>query len=229
MNNNILNDAIAWDVVNWSKAVALWERNLPENLGGLNTLELGCGANGGLTLWLSDKGASVVCSGYAGVPDEAKVIHRKYGFSEGIRYETIDALAIPYEKEFDIICFKSMLGGIERDAGPGSASKVIAQIHKALKPGGILLFAENLESTSLHKLLRGKFGAGKNKWHYFACEELPDQLKIFKSVKYETFGFLGCLGLNEPMRNIFGKMDTLFIEKLTPADKRYIISCIAVK
>lgn len=228
-STDILNEAISWDVVNWSKAVAFWEDKLPEHLKGLRVLELGCGTNGGLTLWFAYRGAGVVCSGYGGVPPEPKAIHRKHSLVAGIIYENINALAIPYENKFDIICFKSMLGGIERDAGPGAAALVIAQIHKALKPGGKLLFAENLVATPLHSFLRKAFGAGKNKWHYFTIEEINSLAADKFEAESKMFGVTGLFGYSEPVRRILGNLDTMIFEKVLPKSVRYIYAGVWVK
>jgi len=70
----------------------------------------------------------------------ASEIHQKYNRGQLITYETIDATQIPYLNHFDIIAFKSILGGIGRNDRPELKKKAVDEIHKALKENGILLF-----------------------------------------------------------------------------------------
>ena len=227
--NELINDSIFWDITNWAKAILYWEQHFENPGNNKHALELGCGENGGLSLWLASKGYNVICSGYDGISKTTKLIHQKHSLDQRISYETINALSIPFENEFDVICFKSILGGIVRDKDLEIASQVISQIQKALKPGGKLLFAENLSSSIFHKFLRNKFGALKNNWRYFNISEIKNLFNDFSSYEYKTFGFSGCFGRNETQRHILGKSDTLFFEKLLPQNLLYIISGIAEK
>lgn len=174
-----------------------WESILDYKSKVTYALELGGGTNGGLSLWLASKGYKVICSAYEEISEETKVIHNKYNFSQQIEYKIIDALSIPYEEVFDIICFKSMLGRIARENDIKIAENVLSQIQKALKPGGNLLFAENLSSSLLYKLLRNRYGALKNNLRYFTVSEIKELFRNFSSLNYKTFGFIGCFGRNE--------------------------------
>ncbi len=229
MNKEIIYKAVSWDVVNWSKAVNFWEQHLPANFEGMRALELGGGDNCGLSLWLASKGADVVCSGYKGISEAAKNTHREYGYQKRISYEIIDALNIPYENEFDLICFKSMLGGIVREGRIGTAEKVMSQIHKALRSRGKLVFAENLYATELHAFLRSLFGAGKNKWRYFTVEEMNMLTESFTNQQFGTYGVSGLFGFNEKARNCLGVLDTLLLEKITGHKSRYIYGAVCEK
>jgi len=59
--------------------------------------------------------------------------------------------------------------------------KAFEQMHKALKPGGQLLFAENLLASSMHQNLRNKFVTWAESWRYVSLDEMHDFLKIFSS------------------------------------------------
>ncbi len=227
--NEIIHDSIYWDTINWSKSIEFWEKHIPKNAGKLNTLELGCGPNGGLSVWLASKGYNVICSGYEGITETTKNIHKKYEFSDNISYSKIDALSIPYSEAFDIICFKSMLGGIVRDKDHGIAERVIKEIYNSLKIGGVLLFAENLISSKAHSFFRSKFGSLKNKWCYFTVEEIKSLLTEFSSFKYSTFGFTGCFGRNEIQRNMLGRLDSVIFDKILTENLHYIITGCAEK
>lgn len=234
MLDDKLKNILGWDTINWSQALQYWDKFIPqEKISNLTALELGSGFNGGASLWLALKGIRTTCSGYhrkyVGASDEAKIIHHRYGVKEFIEYKEVDAIRIPYKSKYDIICYKSMLGGIVREEGLDTAKKVIDGIYEALKPGGILLFAENTSSTTIHQMLRNKYGAGKNKWRYFAIGELIKLHDKFNSFEYQTYGFLGCFGLSEKQRSILGRIDQAIFSKIVPEKWNYILAGVAIK
>lgn len=114
------------------------------------------------------------------------------------------------ENEFDIICFKSMLGGIVRNNDLIIAKKIIAKVHKALRPRGVLLFAENMAATPLHSYMKNIYGAKKNNWKYFTVNELVELFDIFDHYDYKTRVLLGCFSPNEKSRSILGHVDNIF-------------------
>lgn len=234
MMDDKIKDIIGWDTVNWSQVLYYWDKFIPqEKINNLTALELGCGFNGGLSLWLALKGIKTTCSGYLSknvdVSLEAKLIHQKYGVKDFIEYKKVDATHIPYDSQYDIICYKSMLGGIVREGGIDIAKKVINGIYEALKPYGILLFAESISSTTIHHSLRNKFGSGKNKWRYFTIGELIKLHDKFNSIEYQTYGFLGCFGLSEKQRSILGSIDNAIFSKIVPEKWNYILAGVAIK
>jgi SAM-dependent methyltransferase len=138
-----------WDIESWSKAFELWDEAL-KNAPRRKALELG-GRHGGPSLYLASKGFDVLCTDInKDFLDEARAFHQKEGVSDRVKYESLDALNIHYENEFDVVIFKSILGGIDRDNKnyKESHKMILKQIHKALKPGGYLLFAENLKDLN---------------------------------------------------------------------------------
>lgn len=226
MNTLILNDIIGWDVVNWSKAISFWERQADLERKPLKCLELG-GHEGGLSLWLAQKGHSVICSDLDNPGKRAKIIHNKYP-NLTIKYESIDAMKIPYENEFDIIIFKSILGGISRDNKDEHKKVVLQQIHKALKIKGKLLFAENLQASKLHQFMRKRFVKWGNNWNYLNIEEVEPLFVNFISLQYKTVGFFGAFGPTNKSRNLFANFDTL-IDPFLQKNSQYIIFGIAEK
>jgi len=225
MNREILKDIIDWDIENWSKALVYWERKIDLENKNFKCLELG-GRKGGLTLWLSLKGNQVICSDIENPETEAGPIHKKYNVNT--QYQAIDASNIPYQNYFDVVAFKSILGGISRNNNNALKQKVINEIHKSLKENGVFLFAENMESSFLHKFLRKKFVSWGAEWNYLKVNELENLFSSFKSVDFITIGFLGAFGRSEVQRNLLGKLDR-FIEKFIPKSKRYILIGIAKK
>ena len=225
---SLLPEIIGWDVVNWSQALAFWSRRarLPE---AASCLELGCGGNSSLSLWLAKRGDAVVCTDSGGVPESIKASHRRHAVADRVTYADVDARAIPYKNRFDVIAFKSVLGGIVREAPATVARQVMLSVHEALKPGGVLLFAENLTSTPLHHFARSRFMGRGSTWHYFALGELREMLRPFQSFEMTTFGFLGCFGRSEPQRRFLGKLDRSVFDKLVPAHWHYVAAAIAYK
>jgi SAM-dependent methyltransferase len=228
MKNILVNEIFEWDVGNWSKSIHFWESNSQNDLQNCKALEIGA-RNGGLSLWLAKKGIQVVCSDIGFPTEKAIKKHEYYGVSDLIRYEKVNALQIPYENEFDIIIFKSVLGGIGRNNNSNNITAALENIHKALKPCGELLFVENLKGSPLHQFFRKKFVKWGNSWNYQSIESLIKSTSKFSSLKYQTKGFLGAFGPNEKTRKIFGKIDTFIFDRVTPQNWRYIFIGVAKK
>ena len=186
---------LGWDVASWRSALRFWRRYLPrgDESGSRCALELGCGRSGGLSLWLAREGWQVVCSFYPTIHDVARQIHRDFGAASRIRYEVLDARDLPYAEQFDVVCYKSMLGGILR-ADPGGAVAVVRAIWRALRPGGWLFFAENLPGTWWHRILRRRFGSLRDGWVYPRLEELIALHADFRPFHFTTFGLFGVVG-----------------------------------
>lgn len=222
-----LKDIITWDIVNWSKALDYWTKNVNLKEKNLRCLELG-GRNGGLSLWLALNENSVLCSDLESPEKFAFELHKKYKCNTRINYQSIDATKIPFDNYFDIITFKSILGGISRNNENELKKKTIDEIYKALKPGGKLLFAENIEASFIHKFFRHKFVNWGSEWNYLKYNEIESLFSSYKSIKYTTVGFWGAFGRNETQRIILGYFDKIF-EKLVPISMRYVTIGIAEK
>jgi SAM-dependent methyltransferase len=167
-------DIIQWDILSWSKILRYWDAGIDYN-NVTSCLELG-GRQGGLSLWLALKGKKVICSDiYGGLAsnarEQAELLHGKYHVRELITYQDIDATNIPYENYFDVIVFKSIIGGIGRNDNIENQKKAFEEIYRALKPGGKLLFAENLAGSLLHKFARKKFVKWGKSWNYVSLGE----------------------------------------------------------
>lgn len=220
-------DIMQWDVKSWSKALSYWESNIVWDKV-QNGLELG-GREGGLSLWLALKGKTVVCSDLKNVKETAQQLHLQYNISSHITYQDIDATDIPYENYFDIIVFKSIIGGIGRNDNYGIQQKVFNEIYKALKPGGKLLFAENLKASSFHQRVRKRFVNWGSSWRYVSINEMREFLKDFSNCEIKTTGILGTFGRNERQRILLSSMDKLILNKICPENWKYICYGIAEK
>jgi SAM-dependent methyltransferase len=227
-NNRIKNDIIEWDVNNWFNSIIFWEKYSSLDLKNCTALELGSN-NGGLSLWLALNGCKVICSDVVIPTNQATQIHKKYGVDNKIKYEIIDATNIPYQGCFDIIVFKSILGGIGRNNNIDKQINTINQIYKALKTGGKLFFAENILSSPIHQYLRKKYVNWGENWRYISVEEMKEFLKPFSGFDYITNGFLGAMGRNEFQRKFLGQIDKMIFNLIIPESWKYIMIGIAKK
>ncbi len=221
-------DFLEWDVRNWSAALEFWLKHTTHRLSGCTALEIGS-RNGGLSLWLALQGASVVCTDVNGPTELAKSLHKSNGVSHLIEYRDFDATNSPYHEQFDIIVFKSVLGGIGSRGGVDSQQKAISAIHKALKKGGELFFAENLAASPVHKFLRRKFVRWGTNWRYVSISEMKEFLKPFSTVQLSEFGFTGAFGRTETQRNWLGMLDRIILDRLVPDNWNYIMAGVAKK
>lgn len=213
-------DILGWDVKNWSNALLHWEKVIPKDKK-LMCLEIGAN-KGGLSLWLAAKGHSVVCNDIKPTPDEIKKHHSSLKLKGEIEYQCFDAVEIPYENHFDVIILKSVLGGVGREGKDERIEKSINEIYKALKPGGIFLFAENLRASKFHSFFRKNFVRWAKDWNYMHYSQIKNYLNKFTDTELHTAGFMGAFGFNEASRNVFGHFDSVVFNNL-PKGYHYIV------
>jgi SAM-dependent methyltransferase len=194
-----LQEYLQWDVATWQHALLLWEKTLDSafnDLTNLRALEIGA-RDGGLSLWLAEKGLSVVCSDIFGPSEQAFVLHTQYGLKHRIEHRALDATAIDEpDASFDITLFKSVLGGIGSFNNLNAIEQTMSELYRVLKPGGLLLFAENLRGSWFHRLARYHFVPWGKDWHYPHLDELDDLLALFSERHLYTYGFLSCVKKN---------------------------------
>ena len=227
MKKELIKDIIQWDIKSWSKALLYWENNIAWDKI-QNGLELG-GREGGLSLWLALKGKMTICSDLKDVKNTAEQLHLRYNITSLVNYQDIDATDIPYNNHFDIIVFKSIIGGIGRNDNYEIQQKVFKEIYKALKPGGKLLFAENLIASPFHQRMRKRYVNWGASWRYVSVKEMKEFLKDFSFCDIKTAGVLGTFGRNESQRNLLSTIDELILNKICPENWKYITYGIAEK
>ncbi len=217
----------SWDVATWSRALSLWDKSLDWTR--VETaLEVG-GNEGGLSIYTALKGIPTVCSDLESPEPKAKANHKAYGLSQLVSYAAINALEIPYESHFDCILFKSIAGGIARNGDLEKSQRLFDQIYKALKPGGTLLFAENLVGSSLHQYARKRFISWAKGWHYFSKGELHEQLSKYSKVTISTTGMAAAFGRSSGQKQFLAKADSLVFNSLCPSAWHYVSFGVAVK
>jgi SAM-dependent methyltransferase len=218
---------VQWDVGTWSRALFSWEKSLISH-GPRRALELG-GRSGGLSLWLALNGIATVCSDLENVEALARPLHEKHGISHLIEYRDIDAANIGLEEEFDIIAFKSIIGGIGRHGDREKAQMVFDEIHRALKPGGILFFAENLSASPLHAFVRKRFVKWGKAWTYWKSSDLQEFMSDFSKVELRTTGFSAAFGRSEGQRRFLAKLDRYIFDDILPTSYHYVAYGFAIK
>lgn len=227
MTKTLQQAILQWDVHSWLPALRYWEQELdwPQIH---KACELGA-RQGGLALWLALKQIPTVCTDLADTKKTASPLHNQYPVSTFMSYADINATAIPYINEFDLIVFKSILGGIGKNNQFEKQQLVMQQIHQALKPGGKLLFAENLAGSQLHQRLRKSFVSWGNTWRYLHLREMHKLLQPFNKYSLHTTGFLAALGRSETQRCLLAKADAVLFNRLCPPHWHYIAYGIAEK
>ena len=223
-----LHDIIEWDIPNWSVALEYWKKHTAQDLATSSAMEIGS-MHGGLSLWAAMNGMNVLCTDLEGPSSKAIEKHAKYGLSHLIKYDALNALSIPYSAQFNVVLFKSVLGGIGRLNNRDNQEKAIREMHKSLKNGGEIWFAENLVASPMHALLRRRYVEWGKNWRYVTIEEMEHFFALFSDFRYTTVGFLGALGRSPLQRTILGKLDRAIADKLVPDSWRYIIIGIAKK
>lgn len=220
--NDLVKAIVEWDVKGWKKAIDQWDEVVPQSDGTLSALEIGA-RRGGLSLYLARKGYQVVCSDVENPESLAKLLHVEFGVEGLITYAAADASQLPFgDNSFDVIAFKSILGSVGQHGRVDLQERTIHECWRVLKPGGMLLFAENLSATRLHMFLRRHFVGWGSRWQYVNISQLEGFLTDFESYYYETFGFIATFGRNEFQRNILFYFDSL-LNRFLPDGWKYIV------
>lgn len=218
---------VEWDVRNWSIALDFWLANSTKKLSECKVLEIGANF-GGLSLWFASKGAKVVSSdfqGGQGIRKEAAELHKANGLMHLIEHKAIHFLDIPYTEEFDIVVFKSVIGA---ESDVNLQKKAVGEMHRALKKGGELFFAENLVASPIHKFFRKKAHRDAD-WRFITINEMNDFLEPFSETKIRILGFAGTFGRTETQRNLLALGDKFLFEHIVPEKWKYIIAGVAKK
>jgi SAM-dependent methyltransferase len=223
-----ISEYIEWDVRNWSTTLNYWLSESSQDLSNASALEIGS-RHGGLSLWMASQGASVVCSDLNGPTEKAILQHRAHRVADRIEYRALDATQLPYQEEFDLVVFKSVLGGIGSRGGKEAQLKAIKEMHKALKEGGELFFAENLIGSPVHQFFRNRFVSWAAEWRYVTIVEMEEFLSLFSQVRFCTMGFAGAFGRSETQRSLLGLVDKAILDHMIPNRWNYIICGVATK
>lgn len=224
----LLQDIIEWDVGNWGRAVKLWDHERPGSWAGLSALDLGAGG-GGLSLYLALRGSRVTYCDFSAPRPAALALFERRGIAHSMRYSRADVTRLPFaDASFDIVAFKSLLASVGKFGGFQSQNSVFHEAYRVLKPGGILLFAENAHGSAFHAYCRDRFVAWGHDCRYPSLAELNEFLSAFTQVRLLTFGVLAAFGRREWQRRALSRID-LLITPVIPKESRYLAYGYAVK
>lgn len=219
-----LKDVLQWEVRSWSRALPLWEHHLPVQRPA-RALAIG-EREGGLSLWLAHKGFEVTCTDLRPFPEATSELHARYGVQDRITYAQADVLALPFpDASFEVAVFKSVIGALGTKEAQAQA---VRELHRVLKPGGVLLFAENLTGTAMHRWLRRRFVAWDHYWRYLDPVKDRDLFAPFARMDDRTTGLLANLGRSEGQRDLLARVDG-GIAPLVPPTLRTIWYGVCVK
>lgn len=219
-------DIIQWDVKTWGKALPFWEEKASLN-SGMTALAVG-ERGGGLSLWLAKKGIKVTCTDYNDFPDSTEKLHQDYKVSDLISYKSntdVTDLKQFSDETFDIVVFKSVIGALAEKEKQRQALK---EIYRVLKPGGQLIFAENLKGSKLHVKLRKRFVRWNTYWRYLNLKTDMDLFDDFAQKEFKTSGFYATFGRTEKQRNFLAFFDRLIMWKI-PKLWRYVLFGVLIK
>lgn len=219
-----LKDIFQWEVRSWSSSMALWRKHLPQHRPA-KCLAIG-ERGGGLSLWLAGEGHEVTCTDLRDFPLETRFLHVKYRVADRIHYQQADATALPFaEASYDLVIFKSVIGAL---GTKDLQLQAIREMHRVLRPGGVLLFAENLHGSPLHGSLRRRFVSWSSYWRYLDPVDDRDLFAPFHRLEEGTTGFIANLGRTEGQRDLLARFDAL-MRPLIPRKLRTIWYGAAIK
>ena len=218
-------DIFGWDVYNYSMLLREIEKS-GVDFKGKKVLEVGAGCkNGGLTAYFASMGAIVECSDYTKIEQVTKNIHKKYNLD--VKYSKKNILDLKSVEQYDIICFKSVIGGVlgHNNGDEAMLKDIFKQLHTALKPNGMLIFSENLTGSKMIQFLRRLF----IKWNYYWVYQRQSTLEEMTQIQAQKFhievaktnGVIGVLGRTVYLQNILGLVDNILCP-IVPKKWHYI-------
>lgn len=202
-------ETVEWDIETWKRAFEFWELEI--NWTSIErALEIGA-RRGGPSRWLAQKGIHVDCTDRENTLSTAGVFHPIDQPNLRITYFDLDVLALDEIEKYDLFICKSVLGGVGHHGQNQKIIQAISKIHQALKPGGIFLFAENLESSPLHRILRRKLVRWGGGWNYLSNKQWEEFFHEFSDKKFCSTGFLSTFGRSEKQRTFLARIDRLIL------------------
>jgi len=149
--------------------------------------------------------------------------------SAQITYQQADAIVLPFaDQSIDFVVFKSILGVVGRHQHPKKQQQTLAEMYRALKPGGRLFWAENTRASRLHRWSRRLFVPWGNTWRCISWIELTRWLAVFEHSEVHSSGFWAAfIPRPEWPKNTVARLENCL--PFSPPNWRYVAYGVAIK
>jgi len=122
-----------------------------------------------------------------------------------------------------------VLGGVGAFGGVDLQQRAVDEIFKALKPGGRLLYAENLRATVIHRAARAvAYRVRGSAWRFVTITQLRRFLSRFADQELHTTGVLAVFGTTEHRRGRLASIDRI-LNRVAPRGWKYVAYGVATK
>ncbi len=227
-DRQLVDEIIEWDVANWGRALSLWDEDLSADWSARSALDLGAGG-GGLSLYLALRGCRVTYCDFAAPRPEALERFKRHEIGEAVSFVRANVTRLPLRSEsYDLVGFKSLLASVGKFGGFPSQKSVLDEAYRVLKPGGVLLFAENARGSAVHAYCRDRFVAWGHDCRYPSLAEMKGFMSAFSRVHLVSFGVLAAFGRREWQRRALSRVDRV-LTPVIPKGSRYLAYGYAIK
>jgi SAM-dependent methyltransferase len=218
---------VQWDIPTWTRAVEYWTIKLASRRN-CSALEIGSRDAQLATLLTRRFNLDVVCTELYWPHATAAGLSNDAGADSRVGFCINDARQLPFrDQSFDVVLAKSVLGGIAGVAdaaiGPQAGLRgVLAECARVIRPGGLLLVAEGVEASPVHRRLRAS-REWNQWWHYPSLTEFRASLAELGQVDLRTTGLVSAIVPDRlgPLKKLISAADEI-VSRAAPERLRYL-------
>lgn len=215
---------LQWDELAWGKCLGLFKKIVTEK-GISSGLEIAANKGGISLFFASELGINMLCTDLDNPEERFNTVYKNLSTSN-IKFAAINGLDMKLaDNSIEMLVFKSFLGGMRTFE---NQQKAMNEIYRVLKPGGVLLFAENLGGSKLHRFFRRMLVPWGTSWRYITIGELEELIAPFGEKQIETFGFFSAFGKINFLKKLFYMFDQS-TNSVLPNSMKYICYGYAIK
>jgi ubiquinone/menaquinone biosynthesis C-methylase UbiE len=216
---------LQWDEMAWGECLYLFQ-DMVKKYEITKGLEIAANKGGMSLFFANELGVVMECTDLSNPENSSREAMKNLKDPGKVSFRALNALEMDLpDNSVDMLIFKSFLGGMITFE---KQQKAMKEVYRVLKPGGILLFAENLTGSWLHKMARNSFVKWGAKWRYVNLKELESFTSKFSVTRIRTFGFFSIFAKVDFLRPLFYNLDKAF-KYLFPRRSRYIAYGFAIK